>query len=151
MADDMKRSINALKITKKMLTSIKNDVINIKTFKNMFNKQSLDAIKFAERIIGRKWNVVINSNIFDHNYDYPGLLDKSMDIIEIFGNEDKEIELDDIIDVFKKMQRQFDEMDKKGLNNRSYYYEGIFFDHDEQKNRECYGKNVETYKIIWGS
>ena len=52
----------------------------------------------------------------------------------------KKITLKDVLDAFKKMNNQFDEMEKKDLTGRSYYYEGI--------NSK---KNGKTYEILWGS
>jgi len=70
-----------------------------------------------------------------HDYD----LDESMDIIGISGNEDKPIELDDVLDAFKEMNKQFKELERKNLDGRSYVFEGI--EH----------KKKNTYKICWGS
>lgn len=136
----MKQSINSLIFAKKILESEKNEVMNSKLFKkNIFNMQSIDALKFADDMIGRKYTITMDSGIFRHNIN-DKLLDKTKDIYELYGDKDNKIEMDDIIDMFKKMQKQFDEMEKKRLDNRSYYYEGIEYD-----------MNRKMYKIYWGS
>lgn len=99
-------------------------------------QQSVDTLLFAKSIIGLKKNITIDSGIFKHLIDDEPF-DESKDIIEIFGNEDKEIDLDDVIEVFEEMQKQFDEI---GDNGRSYYFEGIKCD-----------KSENEYHISWGS
>ena len=138
----MKQSIDALIFAKNFLELGKNEMMNSDSYKkNIFNLQSIDALMFAENMIGRRYVITIDSGIFRHNInDDDKLLDETKDIYELIGDKDNEIEMDDIIYMFKKMQKQFDEMKKKGLDNRSYYYEGIEYD-----------RNTKLYKIYWGS
>jgi len=101
-------------------------------------QQSVDTLVFLKNIMGLKKNITIDSGIFKHLLsDERCLFDKSNDIIEIFGNEDKEIDLDDVIEAFEEMQKQFDEL---GDSGRSYYFEGIGCDKPEN-----------GYHIKWGS
>ena len=94
-----------------------------------------------KKIIGLKRNIIIDSGIFKHNIlDYDHLLDESKDIIEIFGNEDKPIELDDVIDAYTEMQNQFNEIKEKSLEGWSYFYEGM-----------TYYPTTGMYHIHWGS
>ena len=102
-------------------------------------RQGVDVLKFARKIIGLEKNITINSNIYEHSFD-DHLLDKSKDIIEIYGNEDKPIELDDVIDAFKEMKYQFKELTEKDLDGRTYHYEGIH-----------YNNKQKIYEIYWGS
>lgn len=100
-------------------------------------QQSIDTMMFLKKIIGKNTNVVIDSGIFKHQR-YNELLDVSKDIIEIFGNEDKEIDLDDVVDAYNEMQSQFDEISEKNMDDRSYEYERI-----------KYNKVTKKYEIIW--
>jgi hypothetical protein len=100
----------------------------------------VEILKFAKKIVGLDKNVILDSGVFEHNiFDDDNILDKSRDIIEIFGNEDKPIELDDVIDAFKEMNKQFKYMERKNLDGRSYCFEGI---HHKKGNK---------YEIHWGS
>ena len=103
-------------------------------------RQHLDALKLAKKLIGKTENITIDSNIFKHNFNWDNVLNEDEDIIEIFGNDDKEIELDDIIDAFTEMQKQFEVIKKYDLDGRSYAYEGI-----------KYNGERGVYEILWGS
>lgn len=103
--------------------------------------QGLEVLKFAAKIVGLRRNVVIDSGIFKHYFgEGEEFLDKSRDMIEIFGNEDKEIELEDVVDAFQEMENQFNELWRNYTRGRSYCYEGI-----------RYNKAKKRYEIMWGS
>ena len=85
--------------------------------------QSIAALNFAKKIIGNTENVIINSNISN----------KKKDIIIISGNENKPINLCDVIDAFTKMQGQFSQ-----TGSDKSYFAGISYNNEEN-----------MYNIYW--
>ena len=82
--------------------------------------------KFLQQVIGRKTNIVINSNIVFHadDTDNEYNLDVADDRHELFGNADKKIDIDDVIDLFNGFQEQLDALDAKDVG-RSFFFEGV--------------------------
>lgn len=101
--------------------------------------QCLDALKFANKIIGLENTVVLDSGIYDHLYDN-NLFNASEDRIEIVGTSESPIELSDVIQAFDKIQTQINKVKKSKYGGRAYFYEGL----------KCVVKH-EIYQIYWGS
>jgi|SRR5271154_2264972 len=107
---------------------------------------SVHTLVFLKNIIGSNKNIIIDSGIFKHQLeDERDSLDISKDIIKICGSEDKEINVDDVIKVFKKMRNQLDEVDNKLYDKlfakkcyRYYNFDGI-----------KYNRHTKKYQIIW--
>jgi hypothetical protein len=100
-------------------------------------RQPLDILKFADQIIGKQSNVLIDTNIYKHlgspEQDHFNV-NKDIHIITPKGEF---ITLQDIIDTFNKIEEQTNYVDHI---SRSYYYEGL-----------CYDKNNDIWRIQWGS
>lgn len=94
------------------------------------------ALKFSKLVVGTCYNILVDSGIFKHNII--NKFDASQDIHELFGNFDKAIELDDVIDLFKEMDSQFEEMINEGTY-RSYFMEGFKINHACKSNDHLTG------------
>jgi len=106
-------------------------------------KSCIEVLLFLKELIGLRENITIDSNIFKHygcGDGSNGLLDESKDIVKIYGRKKGGITMDDIIDAFQKMEKQFAKLEKNNLYGRSYYFEGF----------ECITPEKE-YEICWGS
>ena len=107
---------------------------------------SVHTLVFLKNIIGSNKNVIIDSGIFKHQLENErGALDISKDIIKICGSEEKEINVDDVIEVFKKMQNQLDEVDDTLFEKlfakkcyMRYIFDGI-----------GYNRRTKRYQIVW--
>jgi len=97
-------------------------------------RQAIDVLEFAAKIVGLKKNVTIDTGVFRHNKFYNnGLIDETEDIIIILGSEDEPIELSDVLKVFKKMKKQFEEIENKHLNGRTFWYSGLKYDTKQKR------------------
>ena len=104
---------------------------------------SIDMMKFIKDIIGTNKNVYFHSHIFDHNSGPERLqFNLNQDMHCIYGNDDKPINITDIITLFDDLQTQSNEVYEKDTG-RSYYYEGIVIQKDY--------RNDIMYRIFWGS
>ena len=86
------------------------------------------AMTFAYSVICHKDNIFVDSTIFRHNIHAEGRLDINQDHYELFGNDDKRIDLDDVIDLFEEMDLQFKEMIKKKICRSYILATGVVID-----------------------
>lgn len=103
----------------------------------------IDTLEFIQKVIGLKNDVMFNSEIYSHVLDCSeeDNLDRRDDLYILFGNANKKITLDDVYDLFKDMELQFDIINEKKIS-RSFYFEAIKIDNN---------KKSLTYKIFWDS
>jgi hypothetical protein len=100
---------------------------------------AIDALKLAAAIVGMERRVYINTGIYKHNiFDDKKILNKKEDRIVIRGSKTNPISLNDVLDAYKIMKKQFDFMDENNMG-RSYYYEDL----------RCIDET--HYEICWGS
>lgn len=96
-------------------------------------EQALDVLKVASGIIGKTITIKIDSGVYSHcrycysDKKYDKMLNPKKDIFKLRGTPEKPITFDDIIYVFKKIQKQFDVLEREEIG-RTYYYEGMGFD-----------------------
>ena len=103
----------------------------------MSGKIDLDMLKFAKQVLNTRNTVTIDSSVY-HHYDYTGAeLDLRHDI-HILRNINKHgITMQDIIDVFEKINEQLED---PRLYGHAYFYEGL-----------TYNKYTRKCEIHWGS
>ena len=83
-------------------------------------------LRFIQKIIGLKNDIIVNSGIYSLLEVYKFDLDKRDDLHILFGNADKKITLDDIYDLFIDIDSQFKIIDEKKLINTDFFhFEGI--------------------------
>jgi uncharacterized protein YfkK (UPF0435 family) len=113
-----------------------------------FNEQYI-FLKLISRMINSQKNITIDTGIYEHynnNSDSicsccdDAWFDENMDIIEIYGNEDKPISFEDIMDGFKEIRKQLKILNSQRCDKPNYYYEGIKYD-----------KDTDIYSIIWNT
>jgi hypothetical protein len=103
-------------------------------------QQSVDVLDLAIKLVGLKKNIIIDSGIYGHLLDDFDGIDADEDIFIIKGSEEKPINLEDIKKVFKKMQMQFNTMEEKGIDGRTYCYSGIRYNFLDKR-----------YNVSWDS
>lgn len=100
-------------------------------------------LQVAEEIVGKKEPVIIDSNIYKHDFFWGE--DKTEeqihareahDIHTIRGSKNHPITLQQVTDAFVAMQDQFNHVSE----DRSYYYERVEFDEADN-----------MYVIVWSS
>ncbi|XWV25395.1 putative ORFan [Tupanvirus deep ocean] len=99
----------------------------------------VEILDFAEKIVGSTEKVTIDSGIYEHddnNGDESHKPKNSKHDIYVLDGTTKPIELADVVKVFKKMQKQFDNT----YDGRSFVFEGLSYN----GKRNC-------YELLWGS
>lgn len=103
-------------------------------------EQAVDILNLASQLIGLTESITINSQIYDHLFELPDNINVHQDIHVISGSMNNPICFTDILTVFNAIQQQFDTLELNGLDDRSYYYEGLSYD-----------PQTRTIFISWGS
>ena len=108
----------------------------------------VEIINFASQIVGKKCKVKVNSNIYarfaeivDGDDDQDEIIKKfcpTKDIYKITGCDESPITMDDVLNIFEKMQSQLNKLEKEDNGiKQHYYYEGIKY-HKKKKLWEIY-------------
>jgi hypothetical protein len=109
--------------------------------------QILDILTVAPQLIGKTKTVIFDSGIYKHCFgldnDIDGHIDPKNnvdsridlknDIHKLRGTKETPITIEDILDMFEKMQKQFIRLNKYGYE-KNYYYVGIY-GHPNSKKR----------------
>ena len=106
-----------------------------------------ETLEFIKKIIGLKQNITFYSNIYFHVSKECDVDDKE-DYYEIYGNDDKEITFDDILDLYNDLQKQFDTI-YKIKSDRYYLFSG--YDNFDDYDHDYGDKNNVIYSIWWRS
>ena len=100
-------------------------------------RQALDILELSSSLIGVTSSVTFDSGIYKHCSNEN--LNPQKDIFIIHATPEEPVTLENIIHVFRKMQKQFDMVEDYEWH-RSYFYEGVKFDQKSQ-----------IFVIRWGS
>ena len=105
-------------------------------------QQTLDILTIASKIVGQTKTVIFDSGIYAHYCEQQDddTFDIKKDIIKLRGSSKNPITLNDLVRVFKKMQKQFKILNKENNYIGPFFYEGIVFNKDKHK-----------WDVWWGS
>ena len=116
----------------------------------------IKTLDFVTKILNSKYNIAINTNIYNENLDEDsGEInhDKDLYVIKAKSNTKSKIILNDIINLFKHMEKQIDEVDnfyRYNENNCPLYIYFCGFKYD--KNTKIYNakfKHRDELKIFY--
>jgi len=114
----------------------------IKDFYQSGMRMSIKTLEFANNVVGLRFNIAFNSNIYKHLLD-TSEINPYEDFHELYGNSDKKISIDDVYDVFVEINHQFK---NPKCDERSYHLENIRID------EEFISRNgTPIFCISWGS
>ena len=100
----------------------------------------IEVIQDINMILGKQGPLHINTGVFDRGGgDYEDDQFDTINDMVVIGENGNKITLDDIMQLFKIMEKQFDLLYEDGYHY-GYFYEGISYDDDN-----------DTYEVLWGT